>query len=246
MHPNTRKVVGRLRARDVWEKIIHGAWRTGEPGVYFTDRANYYNPVPHLGSYEATNPCGEQPLLPYDVCNLGSINVGVFVKDGEIDWDGLRQVVHLCTHFLENVIDANSYPLPQITDLAHRIRRIGLGRHGPGGRVHPSRRRLRLRRGRRSRPHASRRFIDDEAKRESERLADHPRRLPGVGAQHLGPGRDLRARPEGRADPPDAEAAQLQRDHRGADGHHLHHRRAAARASSRCSPSRSCGIRPAC
>ena len=170
VHPNTRKVVGRLRARDVWEKIIHGAWRTGEPGVYFTDRANYYNPVPHLGSYEATNPCGEQPLLPYDVCNLGSINVGVFVKDGDIDWDGLRQVVHLCTHFLENVIDANSYPLPQITDLAHRIRRIGLGLMGLAdafihlGVAYDSDEAVDL--GRRIQA-----FIDDEAKRESERLA---------------------------------------------------------------------------
>ena len=170
VHPNTRKVVGRLRARDVWEKIIHGAWRTGEPGVYFTDRANYYNPVPHLGSYEATNPCGEQPLLPYDVCNLGSINVGVFVKDGAIDWDGLRQVVHLCTHFLENVIDANAYPLPQITDLAHRIRRIGLGIMGLAdafimmGVPYDSDEAVDL--GRRIQA-----FIDEEAKRESERLA---------------------------------------------------------------------------
>jgi ribonucleoside-diphosphate reductase alpha chain len=170
IHPATRKVVGRLRARDVWDRVIHGAWKTGEPGVYFIDRANYYNPVPHLGSYEATNPCGEQPLLPYDVCNLGSINLGVFVKDGAIDWDGLRQTVFLCTHFLENVIDANNYPLPQITDLAHRIRRIGLGVMGLAdlfiklGIPYDSDEAVEL--GKRVQA-----FIDEEAKKESERLA---------------------------------------------------------------------------
>jgi len=127
IHPRTGAVVGQLDARAVFRKIVHGAWKTGEPGVYFLDRANYYNPVPHLGSYEATNPCGEQPLLPYDVCNLGSINLGLFVKDGAVDWDRLRTVVHLCTHFLDNVIDANKYPLDEIDRLAKRIRRIGLG-----------------------------------------------------------------------------------------------------------------------
>jgi ribonucleoside-diphosphate reductase alpha chain len=127
IHPRTGKVVGQLDARDVFKTIVHGAWKTGEPGVFYIDRANHYNPVPHLGSYEATNPCGEQPLLPYDVCNLGSINVGLFVKDGDVDWDGLRTAVHLCTHFLDNVIDANKYPLEEIDELAKRIRRIGLG-----------------------------------------------------------------------------------------------------------------------
>jgi ribonucleoside-diphosphate reductase alpha chain len=127
IHPKTGKVVGQLDAREVFRKIIHGAWKTGEPGVFFIDRANQYNPVPRLGSYEATNPCGEQPLLPYDVCNLGSINVGLFVKNGDVDWERLRTAVHLCTHFLDNVIDANKYPLAEIDDLAKRIRRIGLG-----------------------------------------------------------------------------------------------------------------------
>jgi ribonucleoside-diphosphate reductase alpha chain len=127
IHPRTGKAVGQLDARTVFRTIVHGAWKTGEPGVFFIDRANQYNPVPHLGSYEATNPCGEQPLLSYDVCNLGSINVGLFVKDGDVDWERLRGAVHLCTHFLDNVIDANKYPLAEIDDLAKRIRRIGLG-----------------------------------------------------------------------------------------------------------------------
>jgi ribonucleoside-diphosphate reductase alpha chain len=107
--------------------MILGAWRTGEPGCFYIDEANRYNPVPHLGSYEATNPCGEQPLLAYDVCNLGSINVGLYVKDGAMDWDALRRDIRLSTHFLDNIIDVNKYPLPEIDALSKRIRRIGLG-----------------------------------------------------------------------------------------------------------------------
>ena len=170
VHPKAQEVVGRLNAREVWHKIIHGAWRTGEPGVFFIDRAERYNPVPHLGSYEATNPCGEQPLLPYDVCNLGSINLGLFIKDGAVDWEYLRTVVHLSTHFLENVIDANNYPLPEITNLAKRIRRIGLGIMGWAdmliklGITYDSDEAVELARKVQA-------FVDEEAKVESERLA---------------------------------------------------------------------------
>ena len=182
IHPKTKEVTGQLRARAVWERIIHGAWKTGEPGVFFVDKANHYNPVPHLGEYEATNPCGEQPLLPYDVCNLGSINLGAFVRDrkdgqslpraerGEIDWDHLRRVIHLSTHFLENVIDANQYPLEEITELAQRIRRIGLGVMGLAdvfvklGIAYDSEEGVAL--GRRIQQ-----FVDEEGKVASERLA---------------------------------------------------------------------------
>jgi ribonucleoside-diphosphate reductase alpha chain len=136
VNPRTGEFAGKKDARQIFDKIVQNAWRTGEPGVFFIDRANFYNPVPHLGAYEATNPCGEQPLLPYDVCNLGSVNVGAFVRDDvpatadwyeRIDWKEYRRVTRLATHFLDNVIDANQYPLPEITDLANRIRRIGLG-----------------------------------------------------------------------------------------------------------------------
>jgi ribonucleoside-diphosphate reductase alpha chain len=171
IHPRSGKVVGQLDAREVFDRVVHGAWKTGEPGVFFVDQANAYNPVPHLGSYEATNPCGEQPLLPYDVCNLGSINVGVFVEGGEVDWEGLRRAVHLCTHFLDNVIDANRYPLPEITDLARRIRRVGLGIMGWADFL------MRL-----GVPYNSEEaidwarrlmhFVDEESKVESERLAE--------------------------------------------------------------------------
>jgi ribonucleoside-diphosphate reductase alpha chain len=125
--PISKKAVGTMKAKDVWDKMIVGAWRTGEPGVFFIDEANRYNPVPHLGAYEATNPCGEQPLLPYDVCNLGSVNVGYYVDNGVMNWDAFAKDIHLSTRFLDNIIDVNKYPLPEIDSLSKRIRRIGLG-----------------------------------------------------------------------------------------------------------------------
>mgnify|MGYP000622156574 CR=1 FL=1 len=137
--PRSGETVGWEDPQEIFDLIVQGAHATGEPGVFFIDAANRYNPVPHLGSYEATNPCGEQPLLAYDVCNLGSVNVGAFARvdsaegaapEDRIDWEGLRRVIHLSTHFLDNVIDANQYPLREIHDLAHRIRRVGLGLMG--------------------------------------------------------------------------------------------------------------------
>ncbi len=170
VNPRTGQPVERLRARDVFDRIVAGAWRNGEPGVFLIDEANRYNPVPHLGAYEATNPCGEQPLLPYDVCNLGSVNVGAFARDGKIDWEGLGETVRRATHFLDNVIDANSYPLEEIEDLSQRIRRIGLGVMGWADLLVE----MGIPYGAEESIELARRvmaFIDEEAKVESERLA---------------------------------------------------------------------------
>jgi ribonucleoside-diphosphate reductase alpha chain len=132
LNPRTGEVEGHLNAKMVWEKLIHCAWATGEPGIVFIDRMNRRNPNNHAETIEATNPCGEQPLPPYGSCNLGSINLANFVKNAyteqaEVDWDRLAQISHLTTHFLDNVIDANKYPLEQLADKARRDRRIGLG-----------------------------------------------------------------------------------------------------------------------
>ena len=132
INPRDGQPASQLRARDVWDKLVDCAWSTGEPGVVFIDRMNRRNPNNHAEVIEATNPCGEQPLPPYGSCNLGSINLANFVLDAysenaRVDWDRLGLVTRTATHFLDNVIDANKYPLPQIADKARRDRRIGLG-----------------------------------------------------------------------------------------------------------------------
>ncbi len=129
--PHTMEVTGKLNAKDVLEEMVNRAWATGDPGCIFIDRINNSpaNPVPSLGLIESTNPCGEQPLWPWDACNLGSINLGKFVlSDGlDVDWEGLKEATRKAVHFLDNVVQTNPYTVEQIYDQVHKVRRIGLG-----------------------------------------------------------------------------------------------------------------------
>jgi ribonucleoside-diphosphate reductase alpha chain len=134
INPHSGAVTGRLSAKEVFDRIVRAAWRTGDPGMVFIDRINASpaNPTPEIGVVEATNPCGEQPLLPNEACNLGSLNVSKFARRSEagewsVDWDEMERVVRLSVRFLDDVIEMNPYPLPQIDDTVKANRRIGLG-----------------------------------------------------------------------------------------------------------------------
>ena len=127
IEPSTGEDVGTLDAGAVFEKIIDLAWHNGEPGVLFIDAANRDNMTPQLGDFEATNPCGEQWLLPYESCNLGSLNLSNFVKDGKVDWKRMENVVRVATSFLDSVIDCNRFPIPEIEEMTLKTRKIGMG-----------------------------------------------------------------------------------------------------------------------
>ncbi len=130
-NPRTKQVVDRYNAREIFKKIIFHAWKNGDPGIIFLDRLNRDNPTPHIGVIESTNPCGEQPLLPYEACNLGSINLSHMVRYEEgvpgVDYEKLRGVIETAVRFLDDVIDMSKYPLEKIREMVDRNRKIGLG-----------------------------------------------------------------------------------------------------------------------
>ncbi len=174
INPRTKKEVRRLRAREVMEALVKGAWETGDPGVLFLDRINEANPTPQLGEIESTNPCGEVPLLPYEACVLGSINLSQMVKKKgngwEVDFEKIRNTIRYAVHFLDNVIDVNQYPLPEIDRMTKGNRKIGLGVMGLAhffirlGIPYSSRKALEVARGVMS-------FIQSQAREKSTELA---------------------------------------------------------------------------
>jgi ribonucleoside-diphosphate reductase alpha chain len=171
INPRNKEKVGKLKAREVWDLMARSAWASGDPGVIFIDEVNRHNTTPEVGRIEATNPCGEQPLLPYESCNLGSINLSRMVEDGRINWEKLRETVRNAVHLLDNVIDANKYPLKEIERITKANRKIGLGVMGFAdmliklGIPYNSEQALEL-------AEKLMRFIDEEAHKKSEEIAE--------------------------------------------------------------------------
>ncbi|NWF86696.1 adenosylcobalamin-dependent ribonucleoside-diphosphate reductase [Candidatus Bathyarchaeota archaeon] len=127
INPRSKEAVRKLKAKNIWNLMAKSAWESGDPGVVFIDEVNRHNPTPEVGRIESTNPCGEQPLLPYESCNLGSINLSRMVENGKINWEKLRETVRNAVHFLDNIVDANKYTLKEIEAITKANRKIGLG-----------------------------------------------------------------------------------------------------------------------
>jgi ribonucleoside-diphosphate reductase alpha chain len=127
VNPRNREKVKQLKTKEVWNLIARSAWASGDPGVVFIDEIKRHNPTPQVGVIESTNPCGEQPLLPYESCNLGSINLSRLVEEKKINWERLRETIWNAVHFLDNVVDANVYPLKETAAITRANRKIGLG-----------------------------------------------------------------------------------------------------------------------
>lgn len=125
--PTTRRAVKQVRAREIWNRIVQNAWQNGEPGLIFIDTINRFNTLPGLGKITATNPCGEQPILPYESCNLAAVNLERMVRAGAIDWAQLKKTVQTLTHFMDNAIEINRLPLPQMKEILEANRKIGIG-----------------------------------------------------------------------------------------------------------------------
>ena len=181
--PSNGKVVETLHAKDVFDKIVDLAWHNGEPGVLFIDAANRANTTPQLGEFEATNPCGEQWLLPYESCNLGSINLGQYVREGEVDFERLGRTVKLAIRFLDNVIDCNRFPIPEIAEMTQKTRKVGLGVMG----MHDMLIQMQLPYGAEKGREASAavmRFIRQEAEKTSVELAECKGPFPAYDPQY--------------------------------------------------------------
>ncbi len=178
VNPRDNKIMGKIRAKTLWDSIINQAWKTGDPGMIFLDEINRKNPVKNIGYIESTNPCGEQPLLPYESCNLGSINLAKFVENGKINYDRYRDVIRTATDFLENVVDANKFPVEKIKNMTRTTRKIGLGLMGFAdmliklGIPYNSNEALEM-------GEHIMKFLNDESHSESERLAEERGVFPG-------------------------------------------------------------------
>ena len=131
INPRTGRCVCRVKAQYIFDQIVDQAWKGGDPGVLFLDRINSDHPTPQIGSIEATNPCGEQPLLPYEACTLGSVNLSRMLRrdtgEIQIDYPKLERIVQVAVHFLDNVIEVNRYPIPKIESISKVNRKIGIG-----------------------------------------------------------------------------------------------------------------------